>query len=67
MGGAILFLILLTLYFVPTIMAWQRKQDNIIQIFIVNLLLGWSFIGWIVALVWAYKPNDKQRNQTEVR
>ena len=26
-----------------------------------NLFLGWSFIGWIVALVWAVSNNSNQQ------
>lgn len=28
------------------------------SIFILNLLLGWTFIGWVAALIWAFS-NDK--------
>lgn len=47
------FLILLTLYFVPSLVAVSRKHHNEGAIFLLNLLLGWTFIGWVVALVWA--------------
>ena len=46
-------LLLLALYFLPTIIAAVRKKRNLSAILLVNLLLGWSIIGWIVALVWA--------------
>jgi hypothetical protein len=39
------------LYFVPTIIA--RNKVDFMGIFLVNLLLGWTGIGWIVALIWA--------------
>jgi hypothetical protein len=41
------------LYFLPTIIAERRKKVNHMAIFLVNFLLGWTVIGWIVALVWA--------------
>jgi len=40
-------------YFLPTIIAAARHKTNLVGIFLVNFLLGWSVIGWIVALVWA--------------
>ena len=46
------------LYFIPTIIAFQRKHENKIIILLINLLLGWSFWGWIVALVWAFIDTD---------
>jgi hypothetical protein len=38
-------------YFLPTIAA--RRKANFGAIFALNLLLGWTLIGWVVALVWA--------------
>jgi hypothetical protein len=44
---------LLVLYFVPTIIALARKQRNTVAIAVLNFFLGWTFVGWVVALVWA--------------
>ena len=41
-------------YFLPTIVGAARHKTNLVGIFLVNFLLGWSIIGWIVALVWAF-------------
>ncbi len=41
------------LYFLPTVIAAARHKQNTLSIFLLNLFLGWSFIGWVVALVWA--------------
>lgn len=40
-------------YFPPTIVAWVRKHPNRVSIFLLNLLLGWTVIGWVVALIWS--------------
>lgn len=40
-------------YFVPTVVATLRKHRQAGAIIAVNVLLGWTFIGWVVALVWA--------------
>ena len=40
-------------YLIPTIIATRKKHPQKIPIILVNILLGWSFIVWIVALVWA--------------
>jgi len=47
------FLVSAVLYFLPIILAVARNKTNIVGILLVNLLLGWSVIGWLVALVWA--------------
>ena len=43
--------ICLFFYFLPSILG--RNKKNFGAIFTLNLLLGWTFIGWVVALVWA--------------
>ncbi|MGA7754708.1 MAG: superinfection immunity protein [Candidatus Sulfotelmatobacter sp.] len=45
----------LILYFLPSIIALARNKRDTLAIFLLNLFLGWSVIGWIVALVWAAK------------
>lgn len=41
----------LALYFLPSIIG--REKRNFAAIFMLNLLLGWTVVGWIVALIWA--------------
>ncbi len=41
------------LHFLPTIVAALRRSRNVVGIFLLNLFLGWTVIGWIVALIWA--------------
>ena len=56
-GGLIIFILIMVVYFLPSYIG--RKQENFNQILILNLFLGWSLIGWVVALIWAVK---KQKN-----
>lgn len=39
--------------FAPTIIALFRDHINTLAIFATNLLLGWTGIGWVVALIWS--------------
>jgi cation transport ATPase len=41
----------LWLYFVPSIVG--RHKANALAIFVFNFFLGWTFLGWVLALVWA--------------
>lgn len=45
------------LYFLPTIIAAIKSKRDTVAILLLNLFLGWSVIGWFVALIWAAK-ND---------
>ena len=45
------------MYFLPSIIAFARNKRDLLVIFLLNLSLGITVIGWVVALVWAAK-ND---------
>jgi hypothetical protein len=47
------FIVSAAFYFLPTIIGSARHKTNLVGIFLVNFFLGWSVIGWIVAMVWA--------------
>ena len=49
----VLLIICLALYFVPTVIAACRGHHNQGAIFALNLLLGWTLIGWVAAFVWS--------------
>lgn len=51
--GFILIALGLALYFVPTIVAGKRGHPNGTSIFLLNLFLGWTLIGWLAALIWS--------------
>lgn len=41
------------LYFLPSIIAANKKRKNTGAIIALNLLTGWTFIMWVVCLTWA--------------
>lgn len=43
--------LILVFYFIPSYVARNRKNKQ--SIFLLNLLLGWTLLGWIGALIWA--------------
>jgi hypothetical protein len=45
------------LYFLPAIIAFARSKRDAGAILVLNLLLGWTAIGWVIALVWALKED----------
>lgn len=42
-------------YWVPAIVAWLRHVPNKWSVLVVNLFLGWTVIGWIVAMAMAMR------------
>ncbi len=51
--GLIIIICLVLIYFLPTILANKRNHKNVPAIFLLNLLLGWTFVGWVIAIIWA--------------
>ena len=53
MSGFVALMIWPMLYFWPTAVALNKKRANTGAVFMLNLFLGWTLIGWVVALCWA--------------
>lgn len=53
LGALVLILFLALFYFMPSIVAITRKHHQQIAICVLNFFLGWTVLGWVVALVWA--------------
>ena len=45
------------LYFLPSILAFARHKRDTTSIVVLNIFLGWTAIGWVIALVWALKQD----------
>jgi hypothetical protein len=45
------------MYFLPSILAFARGKRDTAAIVLLNIFLGWTMIGWVVALVWAVKTD----------
>ncbi|MGI8682430.1 MAG: superinfection immunity protein [Mycobacteriales bacterium] len=51
--AGLVFAALLLVYLTPTLVAVSRDEPRSGQIARVNLLYGWTFVGWVVALTMA--------------
>ena len=45
------------LYFLPAVIAYARSKRDAGAILVLNVFLGWTAIGWVIALVWALKQD----------
>lgn len=69
------FLTLLSLgiYFLPSFIVWKKTKKSATAIFVLNLLAGWTGIGWLIALIWALtddatdneKPKQLEQGELE--
>jgi hypothetical protein len=46
-------LIAVVLYFLPAIIAFMRGHQSRVAILLLNLFLGWSGLGWVIAFIWS--------------
>jgi hypothetical protein len=47
------FALLILVYLAPAFIASARGHHQTMAIFVLNLFLGWTLLGWVGALVWA--------------
>lgn len=67
-AGAIVIVVLmilastagLLLYLLPAVVAMARGHRDTLAITALTVLLGWSLIGWAVALVWSLKAVESR-------
>jgi hypothetical protein len=59
--AVVLIILAIAAYWVPTIIAIARHKDipNFAGVIVINFLLGWMFIGWVVALVMAVRSKPR--------
>ena len=58
---AMLPLLIIFIYFLPTAAAINGRHANFQSIFIMNLFFGWTMAGWVFALFWAiYRPPESE-------
>ena len=57
MSGTVLIPVLVTTYFVPAMLGWGTKYAH--GILLLNVLLGWTVLGWLAALIWAVSAPTK--------
>lgn len=54
--GAMVF----PVYFLPAMVAARRRHANRGAICTLNLLLGWTMVGWVIAMVWSMTANTQK-------
>jgi hypothetical protein len=51
-------ILILAVYFIPSIVASVRNHRELGDIFRLNIFLGWTFVGWVAALIWAMERDE---------
>jgi hypothetical protein len=54
-------------YIIPGLVAWDRRHPDGRSIWALTLLLGWTGIAWLVALIWALRTTGADRGNRHAR
>jgi hypothetical protein len=60
----LLLLLMIIFWLIPIVIALIRGHHHALPIFIFNLFLGWTGIGWVLALTWACMPVKRRHCAT---
>jgi hypothetical protein len=61
MGLAIILILLL--YFLPWLIGLSRRVNSGGALLLVNLLLGWTLIGWLICMIWAVTGTTVEQDE----
>lgn len=61
----IILVAIFIVYFMPWCIAMLREHDRRFMIGLLNLLLGWTLIGWLIAFLWAAAGKTKTGHEQE--
>lgn len=50
---AVAAIVAIAVYFLPSIVADRRKRYDVLMIALFNACVGWTVLGWLLALYWA--------------
>ena len=59
----VILLIALIVYFIPTWLALRWQHSKRIWIIVFSLTLGWTFLGWLLAMSWVCREAPGYRGQ----
>ena len=54
------YVLLVTFYFLPFIVALMRSSKRTAGIFVLNLVFGLTILGWFGALIWALASDTRE-------
>lgn len=64
LAAILVMLFVLAVYLIPTIIAFSRGHASKWGIGVLNIVLGWSLVFWVVALIWSL--SNKGQSQTTI-
>ena len=63
--GMIYLVVVIFIYMIPTVIAYDRSHHQFAAILLTNVLLGWTFLGWVIALIWSATAVQKKVQEAQ--
>ena len=63
--GLVLLVVGASIYFLPAMIAVARRHPSLVPVVMLNVLLGWTILGWIAALMWGLSGPGKAEGPSE--
>jgi uncharacterized membrane protein len=57
----IMLILVVVLYMLPTFLAFGREHPRRQDVAVVNILFGWTLIGWIAVFLWALLARPQEQ------
>ncbi|QPB12273.1 hypothetical protein [Providencia phage PSTCR6] len=51
------------IYLIPTFVGFSRGHLASGAIFVANIVFGWTLLGWLIVLIWAFNSNTKANRE----
>jgi uncharacterized membrane protein (DUF485 family) len=58
MESTLFIIFILVIYFLPSIIGYKTNSAS--GIILLNLFLGWTFLGWVAALIWSVSAKKEK-------
>lgn len=58
------FTVFICLYLLPTFIAYRKDKKDKLAILLINIFLGSTLVGWVIALVWALTEDKKSKTES---
>ncbi|HTJ94920.1 MAG TPA: superinfection immunity protein [Pararobbsia sp.] len=56
--------IAVSVYFLPALLADHRRRSDTLAIALFNAILGWTVVGWAIALLWSLTSTQSHSPRT---
>lgn len=58
--------IIMIAYLLPVLIGWSRRVADLGSVAVINIALGWTLVGWVIALAMALRTRPEQAPAVQI-